>query len=804
MSASIPPGAPPNEPREFSTPVAWLFGRALIASLKSIALYTAYGDKLDHKDWMTPNQLRLADETLEDGAFWFDYLADSGDGQMATYSIAYLCLSELWAQPVKDAKVSFDNPSDGSRRLPRGRFLFVGGDTAYHVADYPTLAYRFQRPFIWAFEDLEAAGKITREPRRPLLGIPGNHDYYDSLDGFNRQFRHPFNPGTATMSATGHSSGPQLSIPGFQRLQQASYVAMELPFDWWFWGLDTQEGQIDVRQKDWFEKCRLHNGCHKLIVATPEPSTAFGKRADPNGALCKTFQKLGLPLAFLDPNGQLPPGECRLDLSGDVHHYNRYWGEGAGPVTPGAPVSPHYASVVSGLGGAFLHPSQTDFHEITPQEVYPSPTTSAGVFARCLLNPFHILGGGYIWLIGALLAALLYFGVTASPGPQALFQMLLSALGTSAPAAAQPTRLLGVVSNELAVPAPKQALPWLPSEASWLVVLLLAVGAIQSLMSLITEQGNQAVTGKSNQAVNVGRYWAVFPLLSVAAGIEGRIWNLPAPGCRPFTYNLILMLFLGVSGWSLVWARRYENWRFNCARQRYRRAGDPIPTWFFVVFGFTTAAQGILRYGIYPVALFTADMLFTLAALGVLLGLCLYAWFAGAGMLAGSQKAGLVLLGLFHAVLQVSVPTLLAAIGSDTAAGLVLAAAVVFFGIGHLVKKQPWLLAVAWLVYGATVLSLPFLFPGNPTPSVGRLARAIAFGTLFAGVWLGWYFLVCLGFNGHNNEAGGAGRVGSFKEFIRFRVTEQDVTGFVIAVDEPQPEGSRLQPRLVDVFRIRS
>jgi hypothetical protein len=33
-------------------PVAWLLGRQLIASLKWILLYTAFGSKLDARDWM--------------------------------------------------------------------------------------------------------------------------------------------------------------------------------------------------------------------------------------------------------------------------------------------------------------------------------------------------------------------------------------------------------------------------------------------------------------------------------------------------------------------------------------------------------------------------------------------------------------------------------------------------------------------------------------------------------------------------------------------------------------------------------
>ncbi len=71
---------------------------------------------------------------------WFDYLADSGDGQKPTYSIAYLCMSDLWitksdAQPrvisrdKEYPKVSLteDGGSPGKLKLPRGQILFFGG-----------------------------------------------------------------------------------------------------------------------------------------------------------------------------------------------------------------------------------------------------------------------------------------------------------------------------------------------------------------------------------------------------------------------------------------------------------------------------------------------------------------------------------------------------------------------------------------------------------------------------------------------------------------------------------------------------
>jgi hypothetical protein len=70
-------------------------------------------------------------------------------------------------------------------------------------------------------------------------------------------------------------------------------------------------------------------------------------------------------------------------------------------------------------------------------------------------------------------------------------------------------------------------------------------------------------------------------------------------------------------------------------------------------------------------------------------------------------------------------------------------------------------------------------------------------------VWFGWYLGVCFAFNGHNNEVGGACRIEEFKQFIRFRLTENGLTGYVIAIDQPQRKGSDLKPKIVDVFHLR-
>jgi hypothetical protein len=383
---------------------------------------------------------------MGNGAFWFDYLADTGDGQKATYSIAYLCMSDLWVEPSPQvsATVSLDETQDRRVRLPRGEFLFIGGDTSYHVADYATLANRFQNPFRWAFDDLKRAGKILDEARRPLFGIPGNHDYYDALDGFNRQFRRP----STDEDAPNHAGQPPLlAIPGFKRCQEASFVALKLPFDWWFWGMDIEDGEIDFRQCEFFRTLYEQHAPRKLIIATPEPTTFLGKYADAEANISQTFAAIGLERPFLRDGGRLSEGKCRLDLSGNVHHYARYWGPAADASGVSAPAASNYASVVAGLGGAFLHPSHTDVNEIEEQALYPSKEASRRAIAEEIFNPWNIWTGGYIWLLGFIIAVVVAFAATIPSSSQEAIHDVLSWSGFGlTEQQLAPTRLAGLQS----------------------------------------------------------------------------------------------------------------------------------------------------------------------------------------------------------------------------------------------------------------------------------------------------------------------------------------------------------------------
>ena len=105
-----------------------------------------------------------------------------------------------------------------------------------------------------------------------------------------------------------------------------------------------------------------------------------------------------------------------------MHHYARYWGpkpaNGSSPrkiSTAPRPSSNSYASVVSGSGSAFHHPSAT-YNEICEQVLYPPATTSCGAVADQLFKFWTVMRGGYVWLAGFIIAFTLFFGAA---GPKA-------------------------------------------------------------------------------------------------------------------------------------------------------------------------------------------------------------------------------------------------------------------------------------------------------------------------------------------------------------------------------------------------
>jgi hypothetical protein len=805
------------EERRLRGPVRWLLDRQLLVNLREILLYSAFGTRIDPRNWMAGLEVDLTDDFTGE-EFWFDYLSDTGDGMTATYSIAYLAYSDLWASSaVKNGDVAFESGGKATHRLPRGAFLLIGGDTSYHVADYETLAERFQYPFNRAFRDWKRNNKVEPGKRRPLFGIPGNHDYYDFLDGFNRQFRRPFNDERRYDQSEGGDQ-PQLVLDGFARKQRASYFSLKLPFGWRLWGLDAQDGIMDRRQRDFFRENSKEKPTQRRIIATPEPITAFGRPADEGSAIAHSLKGIGLDLPFLEkhPEKALPEGSCRLDIAGDVHHYARYWGS-----EPGAEKPARYASVVSGLGGAFLHSTSTDVREVRAKERYPEPKDALAATLRRLLNPGLILVGGRVGVIGMLVAALLYMVVSSAPSLQEAVQPVMETVGLEFPRLSVPPSNViaeAVQALQTSFGIRRVALPtarWVDWELLFLPFLLAAV------LAVTIWNGRMSVKRRRGESVPDSSYSGPILLLPlVFLAIREWVYFLYDAGFgafHPLMSDLALMTMLVVSFLCLWWGRQYDD-ALNYKTRRTGRLSWIDWLQLGILWGFTLLSGmfGLARYGFYPVAVSAVDILFLVVVLGILIGLPVFACKAGAHLYGLPGRTGFFFLGLAHALLQLSVPVVLV-VSRGPMFGLKAALATVVFtwSVGRLVPillRRPLagerhlvgvLLLVLWLAWGGGLMVLAWLKPERQEVGWLSFLLALGLGAILSCTWLGWYLAVSLCFDGHNNEAGGGARIERFKQFIRFRLNQDGLTGYVIAIDEPKADGQKLKPRVIDVFEIR-
>lgn len=897
---------PKRKERNYRSPVKWLLGRQLLRSAKGILLYAAYGKQLDPRDWMWADVFPKRDkagalkfwqdqllsrQSPDEGEFWFDYISDTGDGSRATYSIAYLCLSDLYVTSLEPAELAadksvkmFDEITEAAdQKLPRGEFLLVGGDTAYHVSDYMTLAERVQNPFKWAYEDLiEDGGLGATEPNRALFGIPGNHDYYDQLNGFRRQFRVPFrkDPPYGCLEETDDpnklAEQPQLYLPGFKRYQQASYIALRLPFDWWLWGLDTEVGQIDERQRQFFrgvreEAIKNHEPINKLIVATSAPTTVFGKLANPDDKKATdAFQQLDLEQCFLPQPGadkkhrrgvngnydlktagdeKVGPGQCRLDISGDVHHYARYWGPQASSASPirseataPAPSATSYASVVSGIGGAFHHPSGTYVDEVQEQVLYPSEKVSTEEVARKIFNPGNIFDGGYVWLAGLIMAFCICFAATVTPSSRTFLNELFSA-HWSAVLFSQLWYLRLGATLLLFSPLPL-VLPFIP-RISQSLFKKDARGALGADAKTPTRSDQSQYCDREIEATPERELWTIFAVALLLFGVGLVALYYSRTWIAPFGKSLVIHHTIIWAVAAVILSMRYSEFLTKKSHRTTIRWHDWALTWALTLSGLLGVAAALWFFGkdSRP-AYLVSDLIFILIVEGAFLGLVLLPVYAGGELcqpkravvgeaLSVGLKLRRALFGLWHAVLQILVPFLLArqimllAARPMTAVGLSVITLLLFpvamWQVGYflLKKRLHKALVVAWLLYGALMLLASYLVAqwlGEPKPffpieqwqgwwALAPAALAGIIGLVMSCVWFGWYLGVCFAFNGHNNEVGGACRIEEFKQFIRFRLTPTQLTAYVIGIKQPiarlrDDEHPRLKPEIIDVFHL--
>jgi hypothetical protein len=328
--------------------VAWFDPRQLIDTAIRVVLSTVFGQFADRREAFAAAN-PIADDRLDscfdyearhaDGDFWFDYVADVGDGWNPTYAVARLL--------ARDGITLGEG--DDELKLPRGTLLIMGGDEVYPTAK----PAEYENRLIYPYEAAHLAeGGKEGETRGDLFAMPGNHDWYDGLRTFFHYFcrRTVKAPGEAGVDRKGRAIG------GRQTHQTRSYFALRLPHGWWLWGTDSQlEGFIDQPQVDFFQFVAqqwMEKGS-KLILCTGTPDWEYVKRKGPESFSSHSYlERLATDVAKRGHH-------LKLVLSGDSHHYVRYREGDRNYITCGG-------------GGAFMHPTHKLEDQIFESE-FPPP-----------------------------------------------------------------------------------------------------------------------------------------------------------------------------------------------------------------------------------------------------------------------------------------------------------------------------------------------------------------------------------------------------------------------------------------------
>jgi len=320
--------------------VDWYDPRQLVKTGIKVLISSIFGDFNDKRELQaalhTNNDKKHFDHFSEEEELWIDYVADTGDGFDATFTMA-----KLLAKPNLDAE---------GVMTQSGQILIMGGDQVYPAASREEYNNRLKGPYAKAF-------RFDEEDKSPphVFAIPGNHDWYDGLTNFLKIF------------------GQKRNIGNLRTQQVRSYFALKLPHNVWLLGIDVQlNSDIDYNQIKYFQEIleAESNADSKLIICTAEPSWIHHSANKPSAYNnLKFFEKKVLELT----------GSTQiLTLAGDLHHYARYLADDGS------------LKITAGGGGAFMHPTQNLPNEIPNlregkvnlQKTYPSSKKSQRLLFR--------------------------------------------------------------------------------------------------------------------------------------------------------------------------------------------------------------------------------------------------------------------------------------------------------------------------------------------------------------------------------------------------------------------------------------
>ncbi len=383
------------------TKVGWFDVRQLAATAAKAVASTIVGSMSGRREVLaaldrTPLEAqRFEHNYAAQSDVWIDYVADSGDGWDATYSIAYLvgrdaiylrkdC--EPTPQPMSASGTAEPAPLTGLgiTALPFGRILMLGGDQVYPTASAAAYQGRLQDPYRCARpEEIKVS-------ERDVYAIPGNHDWYDGLTSFIRLFCQTRRP---------------RSIGIWRTKQRRSYFAICLREGWWLWAADLAlEDDMDPPQRDYFtDQAGLLGAGDRVILCLPAPTWVENAVAPGQQEMRQQSKKTELLEDQIKERG----ARVVLTLAGDLHHYARH------EARLGDDVSQY---IICGGGGAFTlgtsrQPQSIDLPDgrsANLQKTFPSDAESRALRWWALLFPLFSIGFTVL-LVGYLFVSLYFF-----------------------------------------------------------------------------------------------------------------------------------------------------------------------------------------------------------------------------------------------------------------------------------------------------------------------------------------------------------------------------------------------------------
>jgi Calcineurin-like phosphoesterase len=312
--ASAPP-APPFEPGEAPPKkVAWLSPIQLIRTAYHVWLSTVAVEYLDRRETLAAldghrfdHDNPLVDPVIKpgkvvdafvpklpEGGVRIDFVADIGDSWEATYATAKMLVTDELKVRGLDT------------RLKPAHVVLLGGDLVYPTPSRERYRRRTRSALI--------AARPAHTGNDPgLFAIPGNHDWYDGLTNFVREFCQ------------------RQYVGGWSMFQRRSYFAVKVAPGWWIWGIDIAlDTRIDVPQQSFFlrllstedvrdEDEQFHDN-DNIILCTPKPCwTDDDVDSDAYRNLTYFVREI---VERKEKNKR--HGFVRVILAGDVHHYSRY------------------------------------------------------------------------------------------------------------------------------------------------------------------------------------------------------------------------------------------------------------------------------------------------------------------------------------------------------------------------------------------------------------------------------------------------------------------------------------------------